>query len=130
MGDKHRLKPCVYLVVTVPLLPKTVPSGPMVTTVLAEARQRDFTSSSDVFGAIGGVVRDKVTKDPIPNAWVELLTPLNVRLRLARTDAGGRFRFEFMHQGPYTLRASSAIAGPVTLAIQIPSPTGDYDMVL
>jgi hypothetical protein len=130
MGDKHRLKPCVYLVVTVPLVPKGTPSGPMVTTVLADARQRDFASSSEVVGLIGGVVRDKLTSDPLPNAWVELLTPLNVRLRLARTDADGRFRFEFMHQGAYTLRASSVTAGPVTLAIQIPSPTGDYDMAL
>jgi hypothetical protein len=130
MGDKHRLKPCVYFVVTVPLVTMPSPAGPIVTTVMVDGRQRDIPASSEVFGLIGGIVREQATQDPIADAWVEVLTTLGVRLALVRTDADGRFRFEFARAGTYNLRAWSDTLGPASLTIVIPSPTGDYVMEL
>lgn len=130
MGEKHRLKPCVYFVVTVPIIPDPSATGPIVTTVLADMRQGRVASSAEVLAVIGGLVRDQATGDAIPGAWVELLTTGNVRLQLTKTDGDGRFRFAFVPPGPYSLRASTTTAGPVALAIEIPSPSGNYELVV
>jgi len=130
MGDKHRLKPCVYFVVTVPLVTLPSPAGPIVTTLMADGRQRDIPSSSAVFGVIGGVVLEKLTGKPVPDATVEVLSTLGVRLALTTADEAGRFRLGFARPGTYNLRAWSASLGPATLTIVIPSPTGDYVMEL
>jgi hypothetical protein len=114
----------------VPLVTLPSPAGPIVTTVMVDGRQRDIPSSSEVFGLIGGVVRDKTTKKPIAGASVEVLTTTGVRLALVRADADGRFLFEFARPGAYNLRAWSDTAGPVSLSIVIPSQTGDYVMEL
>jgi len=131
MGDKHRWRPCVYLVVTVPIAPQTFPSGPMVTTVLAESRFSGVPSSAEAFAAIGGVVTTGAPAVPVDRAWVELLTTTGDRLQLARTDAGGRFTFSFVRPDSYQLRASSATLGVAPpRAIDVPSPSGEYDLTL
>jgi hypothetical protein len=130
MGDKHRWKPCVYLVITVPITPPTFPSGPLVTTLSADTRVRDVPETAHAVATIGGVVRTGVTAKPVAGAWVELLNTTGARLQLARTDAEGRFRFWEVPHGSYQLRASSATLGPTPLRpIDVPSPTGEYDMV-
>jgi hypothetical protein len=131
MGDQHRWRPCVYLVVTVPIRTAPEVSGPPVTTVLADTRVADVAASAAVLAVIGGVVRTGAPPVPVDGAWVELLTPLNVRLQLARTDAEGRFTFPSVQPGSYQLRASSTTLGPSPpRAIDVPSPSGEYDLTL
>jgi uncharacterized protein DUF4255 len=131
MGDQHRWRPCVYLIVTVPTRFAPGPAGPPVTTVLADTRAADAAATAEVLAVIGGVVRTGAPLVPVDRAWVELLTPLNVRLQLARTDADGHFTFAHVQPGNYQLRASSATLGPSPpRAIDVPSPTGEYDLTL
>ena len=131
MGDKHRWKPSVYLVVTVPITPTTFPAGPPVTTLATDTRVRDLAATAGRMAAIGGVVRTGVPLAPVIGAWVELLTITGERLQLARTDADGRFTFAAVIEGAYQLRASSAGLGATPLrSIDVPSPTGEYDMAL
>jgi hypothetical protein len=90
----------------------------------------DVTASAAVLAVIGGVVQTGAPPEPVGAAWVELLRA-GSRLRLARTDGNGRFRFEALPPGPYQLRASSATLGPTSLLpIDVPSPTGTYDIFL
>ncbi len=131
MGDKHRWRPCVYLVVTVPIAPLAVPSGPMVTTVLADTRLGGVPASAEVLAAIGGTVTTGTPPVPVDQAWVELLDLAGDRLQLARTDASGRFRFSFVRPDSYQLRASSATLGVAPpRSIDVPSPSGEYDLTL
>jgi hypothetical protein len=131
MGDKHRWKPCVYLVITLPIVPQTFRMGAMVTTVLAAAHDTEI-SDMEILAVIGGTVRTGLPAVPVPDAWVELLLPpTNLRLRLVRTDSAGRFVFPALQPGSYRLRASSATLGPSPLrTIDLPSPTGEYDLTL
>jgi hypothetical protein len=131
MGDQHRWRPCIYLVVTVPIRSAPAPAGPPVTTVIADARQRDIFSTAHVLTVIGGVVTTGAPPVPVERAWVELLTTANVRLQLVRTGVDGRFTFPSVPPGSYRLRASSITLGPSPLrAIDVPSPSGEYDLTL
>ncbi len=130
MGDQHRWRPCIYLVVTIPIRTVPTPPGPLVTTVLADTRVAGVTGNP-AMAVIGGVVRTGAPPVPVDRAWVELLTPLNVRLQLARTDGDGRFTFQSVRPGSYQLRASSTTLGPsLPQAIEVPSPSGEYDLTL
>src|SRR5215213_877550 len=86
MGDQHRWRPCIYLIITVPIRFAPASAGPPVTTVLAETRVRDAAATAAALAVIGGVVRAGTPPVPVERAWVELLTTLGVRLQLARTD--------------------------------------------
>lgn len=136
MGDKHRWKPCVYLVVTVPMLPQAFRAGPMVTSLIAQARGRD-SGAAETLVTIGGTVTTGAPAQPVADAWIELLvTPANVRLHFVRADTDGRFRFAGLQPAlkpgqQYALRASSPTLGVSALrAIDIPSPSGEYDLTL
>jgi hypothetical protein len=129
MGLNHRWRPCVYVVITVPILAPTFPAGPAVTTLLADSRVRGVPATADVIAAFGGTVRSGGTT--VGGAWVELLTIPEDRLQLARTDAEGRFTFHFVPPGSYKLRASSTTQGPSPVrTVLLPSPGGEYDLVL
>jgi len=131
MGNKHQWRPCIYLIVTVPIPPQTFPSGPMVTTMLADTRQRDVAASAEVLAAIGGVVTTGAPPVPVDQAWVELLKTTGERLQLARTGADGRFTFSFVRPDSYQLRASSAALGAAPpRSIDVPSPSGEYNLTL
>jgi hypothetical protein len=131
MGEKHRWKPVVYLIVTLPILPTAWLAGPMVTTSFAEMLMTGVSVSAETMIQIGGTVSDsQVPPQPVASVWVELLTPLNVRVQLAQTDAQGHFTFLRVPPGPWQLRASSPGFTVVTRPISVPSPTGEYDLQL
>jgi hypothetical protein len=131
MGEKHRWKPVVYLIVTLPILPPVRPVGPIVTTTIAQIEPIGSPTGGESLLQIGGTVFDsQVPPQPVAGAWVELLTSAGVRLSLAKTDADGRFTFIGNTQGTYQLRASSAGLGAVTRNVTLPSPTGEYDLNL
>jgi len=130
MGDKNRWKPCIYTVITVALKEQPVRAGPMVTTTFTRTLVRDTPATQNTRFHIGGVVYDTaVPAAPVPLAWVELLTPANLRVSFTRADAQGRFVFADIAAGPWQLRASAAGVGISPLrAITVPEPTGSYDI--
>ena len=132
MGRHHQpWKPAVYLIATLPMLLTDHETGAMVTTAMVDLLQSGVVSSSEFLSDIGGTVRDsQPTPQPVTPAWVELLTPVGVRLQLANADTNGRFVFTRVPSSSYLLRVTGAGAGPVTRAVDVPSPTGEYDLQL
>jgi len=129
MGEKHRWKPVLYLIVTLPLFLPIRRSGPMVTTAFIRMQATGAPASAETFIQIGGTVRDAQTPpQPVSGVWVELLTMTNERLQLASTDRDGRFTFMRVASGPYQLRASRTGLGVLTRNVEVPSLTGEYDL--
>ena len=145
MGQTHRWKPCVYAVITVALKETPMRTGPMVTTIFSHTLQRAVQASMETRFHIGGTVRvSNIEPQPVALAWVELMTPLDVLITIARADALGRFVFADVPAGNYHLRARVAAlplppsppappqpaqpTSPVR-AIAVPEPTGSYDIV-
>jgi hypothetical protein len=131
MGDGNRWKPCVYVVVTVPLKESPVRVGPIVTTTITDTRQWDAPGSVETRYHIGGQVLDaSVPPQPVALAWVELLNATaTLRVKLTRADTAGRFVFADVAVGSYQLRASSQPQGTTNLrAITVPEPSGNYDL--
>lgn len=145
MGQNHRWKPCIYTVVTVALKEAPVRAGPMVTTIFSHTLQRGVAASLETRFHIGGTVRVSNTEpQSVALAWVELMTPLDTLITIARADALGRFVFADVPAGDYHLRARvSALplppsppappqpASPTSpvRSITVPEPTGSYDVV-
>jgi hypothetical protein len=129
MGEKHRWKPVIYLIVTLPILSPGQPVGPMVTTSITETLTTGSPASGETLFQVGGTVRDaQVTPQPVVGAWVELLTMTGSRLQLAVTDADGRFTFVSVQAGAFQLRASRVGLGVINRNITVPSPSGEYDL--
>jgi hypothetical protein len=131
MGDRHRWKPFVYAVITIPLKDSPTRAGAIVTTTITDMLQSGAPGSLETRYHIGGTVRDAaVPPQPVTNAWVELLNSVGtVRVQLTRTDSVGRFVFSDVAPGAYQLRASAHPQGTtVPRAITVPEPTGSYDI--
>jgi len=132
MGRHHQpWKPAVYIVVTLPLPLEQERSGAMVTTAMTDWRQGTGAGAGvgELLSDIGGTVRDSAAPpQPVPLAWVELLTMPGARLQLANADASGRFVFARVPSASYRLRATGVASGPVVRTIDVPSPTGEYDL--
>jgi len=130
MGDGHRWKPCLYLVVTVPLREPALPAGPMVTTAFVETRVADLPATAGTLLQFGGTLRAAAAPNApvVAGAWVDLRTAAGVRRQLARTDADGRFLFVQIPAGAYELRVSAVGFAPFAQAIEVPAPGGSYDL--
>jgi hypothetical protein len=117
----------------------------MVTTIFSHTIQRGVPATLNTRFHIGGTVRvSSIEPTPVPLAWVELMTTLDVLITVARADALGRFVFADVPAGDYHLRARVAAlplppsppappqpaqpTSPVR-AITVPEPTGSYDIV-
>ena len=130
MGLKNRWKPCVYAVVTVALTEAPMRTGPIVTTTITRTLPTGVPEAADTLFHIGGTVFDAaVPPKPVPLAWVELLTPTNVRRQFTRADAQGRFVFADVAGGAWRLRASAVPLGVSAPSdVTVPEPTGSYDL--
>jgi hypothetical protein len=131
MGENHRWKPCLYVVVTVALKDSPVRSGAIVTTTITDTLQRGAPGSVETRHHIGGRVLDVApSTQPVARAWVELLNaPATARVMLTRADSAGRFLFADVAGGAYQLRASAQPQGTTNLRpITVPEPSGDYDL--
>jgi hypothetical protein len=130
MGDKNRWKPCIYTVITVPLKEAPQRSGPMVTTAMFDTRSRDWPATSNTLMQFGGTVRASGLPNApaVAGAWVDLLTGAGVRRQLVRTDSDGRFLFVQVAAGSYQLRVSATGLGSLTVPIDVPAPSGSYDV--
>lgn len=124
-------KPAVYLITTLPLQIESQQVGPIVTTAMAAMLQTGLPATTETLSVIGGTVLDSASPpQPVPLAWVELLTQTNLRLQLANADSQGRFVFAGVPSASYRLRATGPSAGTVLRDIDVPSPTGEYDLQL
>lgn len=132
MGNNHRHKPVVYLMLTVPLVNEPTPAGPMVTTRISEFRTAG--GADQLWIEIGGHVRDSAlplpdgSPSPCAGATVVIETLSGIRIQDARSNALGRFVFGHLAQGEYRLRAWTETRPEATREIRVPSPSGEYDL--
>jgi hypothetical protein len=59
---------------------------------------------------------------------VELQNPDGERLQIAQTNEMGRFTFDNLRAGRYRLRTQALELGPITRDVDVPSPSGEYDL--
>jgi hypothetical protein len=132
MGSNHRWKPALYLIVTLPIELLRFVSAPIVTTRITEYGQAGQPGSTEEWIQIGGRVLDSRGAQPIPvsGAWVGLETAGGELLQTGETDQQGRFTFGNLRRDTYVLRAKAIGLGELlpTRAIEVPSPTGEYDL--
>jgi hypothetical protein len=118
-------KPTVYVIITLPIVLQSKVAGPMVTTRITNYRITGSTQIETLI-QIGGTVFSGTTA--VPGAWVRIEDSSGTPITIATSDNNGRFNFIGLTQGNYTLRVRAAGFAEVTRAIQVPSPTGEYDV--
>jgi Pvc16 N-terminal domain/Carboxypeptidase regulatory-like domain len=125
MGQKHRWKPVISLVVTVPVEQSRELTGAAVTTRFAEYRSADET-----WIQIGGLVQD-ASSLPVTRAWVQIQDAAGTPIQATRTNAAGEFTFTGLAAGTYWLLVRSASHARLpAVQITVPSPTGRYDLTV
>jgi hypothetical protein len=134
MGQGAVWKPAIYLVVTLPVALLTEIAGPMVTTRITEYRMSGRPETAEVWIQIGGHVLDATNPlptgapSPVASVWVELQNSDGERLQLTQANEAGRFTFGDLRPGSYLLRAQALGLAPITRAVDVPSPSGEYDL--
>ncbi|HKP27923.1 MAG TPA: Pvc16 family protein [Gemmatimonadales bacterium] len=134
MGQNSPWKPVIYCVITVPVELLVEIQGPMVTTTITDHRILDPESLSvggDVWLQIGGHVLDManpLTPVPLARAWVVIEEPGGRVLARTASDANGRFIFTRLRQDTYRLRAGVVGRGTQDRLVDVPSPSGEYDL--
>lgn len=135
MGEDNRLRPAVYVIVTVPVIASPQPVGGMVTTLATTFATAGELATADQLIAIGGRVRDSTSPlpggdpAPVPGAWVVVETLPGQRLQVTRCDRLGRFLLSPLAAGDYRLRASSEGLGETIRELHVPAPGGEYDLI-
>jgi uncharacterized protein DUF4255/carboxypeptidase family protein len=133
MGEKHRWKPAILLVVTVPVARATDVDGTPVTTRLTEYTIDGAVESAELLIQIGGTVSDGLG-NPVRRAWVQLEEDGGQALQATRSNADGQFDFLRVAPGAYRLRAradahAELLSPPIgSPPMTVPSPTGRYDV--
>ena len=132
MGSGNRWKPSVYLIVTLPVFRPIREFGSMVTTCITRYPMSKDVSKAEVWIQIGGLVLDETaaTPTPVSSVPVSLLDDAGRQLYSTESDELGRFTFEGLLAGNYTLQAQAPGFALFTRSVQVPSPTGDYDLHL
>jgi hypothetical protein len=131
MGEKHRWKPVIVVVVTIPVEAAGEVAGVEVTTRLTEYRQNGHAESGELQIQIAGVVTDQTYPSPVPvaRAWVQLEDGAGNPLESTRTNARGEFTFLGLLPGTYRLRVrAEGRAELPPKQITVPAPTGRYDL--
>lgn len=127
MGQSARWRPTLHLVATIPVDLLEQLDGPMVLTRFADYRITGRPDSAEVLVQIGGHVLRQGT--PVSDARVNLETSGGAVLATLRTGTDGRFTFEGLAPDSYVLRTRAVGLPVVTRAINVPSATGEYDLV-
>ena len=68
-------------------------------------------------------------REALPGVWVDLETLAGERLRMGQTNELGRFAFGELRAGRYRLRARAQGLAEVTREVDVPSPSGEYDLI-
>jgi hypothetical protein len=127
-------KPGIHLIVTLPVILGARIEGPLVTTRISEYRHRHASDISNRWLQISGTVMDSLhpnpdgSPKPAAGVWVRLERPSGEHLQSTETDAAGRFSFTRLHDGGYRLRARATELGEILRDIEVPSPSGEYDL--
>jgi len=129
-GTVHPWKPLVYLVVTLPVIMERRIAGPMVTTRITEYRRVGQAATAEIFVEIGGTVTAGTPPEPVQGAWVQIEDSLGAPAGVASTDEEGRFQFGGLTSGNFALRVRAQGFSEAFVNIQVPSPTGNYDVQL
>lgn len=116
-------RPAFYLIVTTELPLSTPTEGPLVTTADVGYLQTGQPASREEWLNFGGQVRN-AGGAPVPGSSVRL-DPAG---RMEVTGADGHFQFDKVAAGSYTLRARAPGHPDVSRAIQVPEPSGEYDV--
>ncbi|GGL04309.1 Pvc16 family protein [Streptomyces flaveus] len=134
MGEGHRWRPVILLIVTTAVARAAEAVAPEVTTRFTEYRVAGEPGSAETRIQIAGVVRDTGLAPPVPvaGAWVQLETVGLAPMAATRTNGRGEFTFLDVAPGTYRLRlrAPHHDEPPATTPITVPSPTGRYDLAL
>ena len=133
MGDKHRWKPCIYIVVTVPLSDAAAARRPDGHDhVHAQRCRATCPRRRNTRLHIGGTVLDTaLPPKPVALAPGSSCSTHGERARAAhpRRRARALRRSPTSRAGAWRLRASAAPLGvSPPRAITVPEPTGEYDM--
>jgi len=119
-------RPAFYLTVTIAFDLDLPTEAPLVTTTIAWYQQDADPLTREEWINIGGTLLD-AAGHPVTRAWVRL-EPIG---HMAETDEEGRFVFVKVKRGAnYLLRAGAPGKGETSRNIEIPSPTGEYDLQL
>lgn len=130
MGEEHRWRPVILLILTIPVRSRTELLGPPVTTRIAEYRQDHAPESAESRIQIGGHVFDSAGVG-VAGAWVQLEDLAGQPVLAARSRDGGEFDFLDVARGNYRLRARSPLHAEGTSApLAVPALDGHYDVVL
>lgn len=135
MGQGSVWRPATYLIVTLPIAFILEVAGPMVTTRITEYRISGEPATAEAWIQIGGHVLDATNPQPnglpspVAGAWVELETLAGRRLQLIQTNELGRFTFADLRAGSYRLRTRAVGLAEITRDVDVPSPSGEYDLV-
>ena len=122
-----QLRPSIDYRVSLSLDYQRAVTGPIVTTQISNFSSIDISGPSDERIQIGGRITDStLAANPITNAWVRL----DAGGITAVTDNDGRFIFQGVTRGAHLLRVRAVGFTDATRAIQIPEPTGNYDISL
>jgi len=121
------LRPSLDYRVSLSLDYRDLVSGPMVTTQISAFTQWDPASAPEERIQIGGQVADSaVPPQPVPNAWVRL----DSNGAMAVSDTDGRFVFQGVTRGAHVLRVRAVGFTDSVRNIQVPEPSGDYNVTL
>lgn len=128
-------RPGVHLVVTLPVVLDRPAISHEVTTSLVDARPTvGIPSGLDRRARIAGRVLD--SRHPLPdgspapvgNATIVLLTRTGLAVTQTLSSSAGEFTFGNLAPGPYRLRTSTPGLGTMINDIEVPSPSGLYDL--
>jgi hypothetical protein len=123
-------KPAIYLIVTLPVVMPPISAGSMVTATIAEYEMDRVSTPVETLIQIGGSVITGSPAQPVVGAWVQLENASNIPIATTTTDGSGHFTFMSLQQGNYKLRVRATGFSEATLAIPVPSPTGNYDVAV
>jgi hypothetical protein len=114
-------RPAITCRVTIALDLDTQITAPQVTTLLGTI------APDELLNMIAGIVRNAAFPDQtVPNAWIQL----DGSLRTYVSDADGRFIIDRITTGIHTLKVRAVGFFEATRVIQVPEPSGFYDVHL
>lgn len=121
-------RPALQLVVTLPVVHPSSPPGPIVTTRTTTYRLDGVIADTQV--EIAGTI-STTAGVAIDGAWVALTAPDGTLAGIAVTGPDGRFAFNALEPGGgYSLRVRAEARQETIQPVDVPSPTGSYDVKL
>jgi Pvc16 N-terminal domain/Carboxypeptidase regulatory-like domain len=117
-------RPAFYLMVTTEVAIPTTTQGPLVTAAEVGYQMGGDAATAERWVNFGGTVRDHAG-GLVPGAWVRLEPGGRVEV----TDGDGRFVFTEVPPGTgYTLHGQALGQAPTSRGVDLPDPSGQYDL--